>query len=266
MFALRWPDRVESLTCFVEPKVTRRRAVVDTFAELHAARFAGDINAVCWPRALAGDFREVARLLAPRAGVVVVAPDALRDLALSPTGRVAADLIAADLRRLDELGLDPVLNCITSYPRDERGLPIATHVMSFHADRAPVEVDSWLCTYWGKSSEGLDNDDARKLIDIPAVRRALLLEHAGSDSETDSDSDSDSDSDTDSEDEGFRDFIRDGSFDLHYGVKDGAVPFSFGVGHLWRIAVEWPGCRVPPCLHRAPETAAGDEPRLLLIC
>lgn len=226
----------------------KRRAVVESFSELLARPFDDGINALCWTRARDGDFREVARLLAPPDGVLAVEPDALRSLPLSAAGRAAADVMLDDVRRLDELGLDPVLNCITSYPRDERGLPIATHVMSFHADRAPVEVESWLCTYWGKSSEGVDNDDARKLIDAPDMRAALLREYGGDD------------------DEGFRQFVRDESFDLHYGVVDGALPFSFGVGHLWRIAVDWPGARVPPCLHRAPESVAGDEPRLLLIC
>src|SRR5687768_1208451 len=150
----------------------KRRAVVESFAELLARPFDDGNNALRWPRALDGDFREVARLLAPREaeGVIVVEPDALRALPLSAAGRIAADVMLDDVRRLDELGRDPVLNCITSYPRDERGLPIATHVMSFHADRAPIEVDSWLCTYWGKSSEGLDNDDARRLIDAPEIR------------------------------------------------------------------------------------------------
>jgi hypothetical protein len=227
---------------------TKRRDVVDSFAELVRRPLDDGINALCWPRALAGDFGEVARLLAPTEGVLTVDAHTLRALSLSPAGRVAADGMLDDMRALDELGRDPMLNCITSYARDERGLPISTDVLSFHADRSPIEVDTWLCTYFGKSSEGLDNDDARRLIDAQNVRRALLEEYGGDD------------------DDGFAAFVRDGAFDLHYGVVDGAAPFSFGVGHLWRIAVEWPGCRVPPCLHRAPATQPGDEPRLLLIC
>ena len=35
--------------------------------------------------------------------------------------------------------------------------------------------------------------------------------------------------------------------------------------HLWRIAVDYPGSPVPPCVHRAPETRPGRPPRLLLI-
>ena len=82
----------------------------------------------------------------------------------------------------------------------------------------------------------------------PEIRAALLKEYAGED------------------DDGFAEFIREGSFDLHYAAVGNAQPFSFGVGNLWRIAVAWPGCPVPPCVHRAPPTVAGDEPRLLLIC
>ena len=228
--------------------ITPRRAIVGSFAELVRRPLNDGVNALCWPRRLDGDFGEVARRLAPPAGLVIVDATMLRELPLSRAGRVAADVMLDDLRRLDELGRDPVLNCITGYPRDDRGLAMATDVMSFHADRAPVEVDTWLCTYWGRSSEGLDNDDARRLIDSPAIRARLLQEYGGLD------------------DDGFAEFVRDGSFDLHYAAVDDANPFAFGVGALWRIAVAWPGCPVPPCLHRAPHTAAGDEPRLLLIC
>lgn len=222
--------------------------MVDSFDDIVGRRFEDGINALCWPRRLEGDFGEVARLLAPPTGFVAVDAPTLRALSLSPAGRTAADAMLADLRLLEELGCDPMLNCITDYRRDERGLPIATDVMSFHADRSPIEVDTWLCTYWGKSSEGLDNGGARRLVDSPAIRSALLKEYGGDD------------------DDGFAEFLREGCFDLHYGAVEGSEPFSFGVGNLWRIAVAWPGSPVPPCVHRAPLPAPGDEPRLLLIC
>jgi hypothetical protein len=44
-----------------------------------------------------------------------------------------------------------------------------------------------------------------------------------------------------------------------------ARPFSMGIGHLWRVAVQFPGSAVPACIHRAPPTRPGDPPRLLLI-
>lgn len=224
-----------------------RRAVVDSFDALVARPFDNGVNALCWPRRLAGDFAEVARRLAPDDGLVVVDAALLRALTLSDAGRVAADAMLDDMARLDALGREPVLNCIAAYARDERGLAIATDVMSFHVDRAPVEVDTWLCTYHGKGSEGLDNDDAHRLIDVPARRAALRAGFEGSDDE-------------------FAAFVVDGSFDLHYGENDGVEAFDFGAGNLWRIAVAWPGSRVLPCIHRAPATVVGDAPRLLLIC
>lgn len=225
-----------------------RRAVVADFDALLRRPLADGVNALCWSRTLAGDFGEVAQRLAPTDGMIVVDEDMLRSTPLSPAGRVAAGAMIDDLRRLDALGHDPVLNCITEPRRDARGLPIATDAASFHADRAPVEVDTFLCTYWGESSDGLDNDDAVRLIDDPAIRAALLREYGGAD------------------DDGFAAYLHDGSFDLHYRAVDGARPFSFGVGNLWRIAVAWPGCPVPPCLHRAPAWTPGSRPRLLLIC
>jgi hypothetical protein len=84
-------------------------------------------------------------------------------------------------------------------------------------------------------------------VEVPETRAALLALHGGGD------------------DEGFREHLRENCLDLHYVSAPGAQPFSFGVGNLWRIATEYPGSPVPPCIHRAPETPPGDPPRLLLI-
>ncbi len=227
---------------------TTRRAVVDSFDELLARPFADGVNALCWPRALEGDFDEVARCFAPDDGVVVVDVDMLRAADLSAAGRVAADVMVDDLVRLQSLGREPILNCIAAYARDERGHAIAADVLSFHVDRAPVEVDTWLCTYAGAPGEGLDNDDAVARINDPAVRAALVRDFGGVD------------------DSAFDDVIFNESFDLHYAAVAAAVPFSFGVFALWKIAVAWPGALVPPCIHRAPQQDPGDAPRLLLIC
>lgn len=220
-----------------------RRVVVDSFDALAAATFDDGVNACCYARDLVGDFDGVARAVAAGAdaGVVVVDEAALAGLADlaggDPAVAAAVAVIVDDLRRLTALGRDPVLNCITAYARDERGLAIATDVLSFHADRAPIEADTWMCTYAGAPSEGLDNACARRLVDDPAVRAAL--DESG---------------------------VVDEAFDLHYGVVDDAGVFSFGRGNLWRIAIAWPAARVPPCIHRAPAQRPGDPPRLLLLC
>ena len=223
----------------------------DSFDDLVARPLTAPTNAVRWRRSLPGDFAELAQLLAPAEGLVVVEPGDLRRLHASPQGRIAIDVILDDLARLDALGHDPVLNCIRDYPRDTRGLPVATDVMSFHVDRAPTHVDTWLCTYHGRSTEGLHDDDAVRRIDDGDVRAALLRLH---------------EEHGDAGDAGFAAFLREQSFDLHYRAKDGARPYPFGTGHLWRIAVAWPGSPTTPCIHRAPTTSVDDEPRLLLIC
>jgi hypothetical protein len=146
----------------------------------------------------------------------------------------AIDVLLEDLARLEALGHAPQLNVITRYPRDLRGLPISIDVHSFHVDRAPVETDTFLCTYAGASTELLENGLATRLIDDEAIARALR--ERGVDDE---------------------------SFELHYRMKPGAAPVSLGAGHLWRLAVDWPGAKVPPCIHRAP--LPDGRPRLLLI-
>jgi hypothetical protein len=238
--------------------MTSRRAFVDSFNALLTRRFVDGKNALCWPRALPGDFSEVARLLAPSEGVVVVTAEDLAALTLSAAGRIAADVMCTDLQRLEALGKEPLLNCIAGYPRDDSGAAVVTDVMSFHVDRAPVEVDTFLCTYFGAPSEGLDNDDAVLRVLEPEVRAALLAEWRNS-----GDDRGDDRGRLREEADAFDSFLAEHSYDLHYRAVDSAQPWSFGVGALWKIAVQWPGARVPPCIHRAPDSTA---PRLLLIC
>lgn len=258
---------------------------VASFEELAGTGLADGVNALCWERTLAGDFGEVvaklvaeeehrcgllaAQCLSPvlarhssrnqgKEGIVTVDEARLQSLALSPAGRVAVGVILADLRLLREQERDPVLNCIHGYLRDEEPGPVATDVFSWHADSAPVEADTWLCTYHGSPSEGLRNEEALRRVDIPATRAELLTLYGGAD------------------DEGFREFLREHCYDLHYTPGPGAQPYSFGVGNLWRIACEYTGPslprhssqerrRVPPCVHRAPATIPG-QPRLMVIC
>jgi len=221
--------------------------VVQSFDELVSLRFAGGVNALCWPRARPGDFAEVARLLAGPRGITTLEQEDLARLPASAAGRVAIDFMLEDQRRLRAHGLGPELNYIDGYLRDATDAPIPTDVISWHADSATAEADTWLCTYHGRASEGLRNEDAIRRIDVPATRAALLAYAGGAD------------------DESFRDFLHEHCFDLHYIPAAGAEPFGFGLGNLWRIATEYPGCPVPPCIHRAPETQPGDPPRLLLI-
>ncbi len=220
---------------------------VHSFAELVSTPFADGVNALCWTRTLPGNFREVVELLGTGEGIVTLDDARLNRLPVSAAGRVAIDLLLQDQQLLRERHLDPVLNCIHGYPRDEDPGPVPTDVFSFHTDSATVETDTYLCTYHGASSEGLRNDEAQRRVDIPTTRAELLRLFGGEDNG------------------GFHDWLKENCFDLHYAPVASARPFSFGVGNLWRIAVDWPGSPVPPCIHRAPETVPGELPRLLLI-
>ena len=222
---------------------------VNSHAELLATPFRDGVNALCRPRTLPGDLSEVvAHLGTAGEGIVTLEDDHLLALPVSAAGRAAIAILLEDLRVLREHERAPVLNCIYGYPRDESDAPVVTDVFSFHADRAPIETDTWLCTYHGAPSEGLRNEEARRRVDQPETRAELLRLYGGGD------------------DAGFREFLAENCYDLHYAPLPGAQPFSFGQGNLWRIAVEHPGSPVPPCIHRAPDTRPGDPPRLLLIC
>jgi hypothetical protein len=235
------------MTPFTLPPGYSRLKLVESFHELVTTPFAVDVNALCWPRALPGDFGEVVARLGAGEGIVTLDDARLRSLPVSAAGRVAIDFLLEDQRRLRELGRDPVLNCIHGYLRDENPGPVPTDVFSFHADSAPVETDTWLCTYHGPASEGLRNDEAQRRVDIPETRAELLRLFGGDD------------------DGAFLEHLSEHCYDLHYAPVPQARPFSFGLGNLWRLAVDWPGSAAPPCIHRAPETAAGQPPRLLLI-
>jgi hypothetical protein len=235
------------MTPFIAPPGYSRIKVVNSFDELVATPFAGGVNALCWPRTLPGDFSEVVELLGAGEGIITLDDARLESLPVSAAGRAGIEVLLEDQRLLREHDRDPVLNCIHGYPREEEPGPVPTDVFSFHADSAPVEADTWLCTYHGLASEGLRNDEARRRVDVPETRAQLLQLFGGEDAGD------------------FREYLKENCYDLHYAAVPQARPFSFGLGHLWRIAVDWPGSPVPPCIHRAPETLPGLPPRLLLI-
>ena len=225
------------------PRIKR----VNSFAELVATPFASGVNALCWQRTLPEGFGEIVECLGAGEGIVNLDEASLHRLPVSAAGRAAIAILLEDQRLLREHQRDPVLNCIHGYPRDEDACPVPTDVFSFHVDRAPIEADTWLCTYHGLPSEGLRNEEALRRVDVPETRAQLLELFGGGDNDE------------------FREYLRENCFDLHYSAIPNARPFSFGLGNLWRIAVEYPGSPVPPCVHRAPATPPGESPRLLLI-
>ena len=224
---------------------------VRSFEELLSTPFEGNVNALCWKRTLLGDFGEVVAKLGVGSGITTIEEDRLKELSLSNEGNIARDTLLADQELLRTRELSPILDCVNGYHHDmEAGSvqnPFPTHVQSFHSDSATVAADTYLCTYYGLSSEGVFNEEAIRRVDIPETRALLLEQYGGPD------------------DDGFLEYLNDHYYDLHYGPLPEARPYSFGVGNLWRIAIEYPGCAVPPCIHRAPATLPGQNPRLLLI-
>ena len=154
---------------------------VSSFQELFSTPFGGKVNALCWPRSLVGDFGEVVAQFGAGEGIRILDEDCLRRLSLSPAGQQAVEILLEDQRLLRERDLDPVLNCIHGYPRDEESWAVRTDVFSFHVDSAPVQADTWLCTYHGQPSEGLPNVHAVRRVDLPETRAKLLKEYAGVD-------------------------------------------------------------------------------------
>lgn len=238
------------MSSFSPPSDHSRIKFVKSFEELVTTSFADGVNALCWERELPGDFREVANVLMEAGevgeGITTLDEGVLERLNVSAAGRTAIEVLLEDQRKLRERDLDPVLDCVNGYLHDASEGPMRTDVCSFHVDSATVEADTYLCTYFGPSSEGLRNEEAIRRVDIPGTRAELLKIFGGAD------------------DEEFREFLNENCYDLHYVPAAGARAYSFGVGNLWRIATLYPGSPVPPCVHRAPETVRGQL-RLLLI-
>lgn len=227
------------------PLVEKHIKYVTGFQELVTTPFSGEVNAICWKRELTGDFSEIVQKVTLSENITEVEPEALRNLSLSEQGELARNILLSDLELLKAHGASPVLNVISSYDRDDTFPFFPADVYSFHVDRSPVPTDTFLCTYYGASSEILPNAQGVQKILVPEIRDELRKLYHGAD-------------------EGFEAFLSEHFFDLHYQALPGAQPISLGLGHIWRLAVDHHESKVPPCLHRAPEE--NGQPRLLLIC
>lgn len=221
-------------------------SVVSSFSELVSSNFQGDRNAICWYRNLNGDFQEIVKKLQLKENITEISVDDLLALQLSEYGRLAREIIIADIQQLTELGASPTLNLIQNYERDDELDFISTDVYSFHVDRSPIPTDTFLCTYHGAASEILPNDQVEQKILVPEIREKLKNLHDGPEAE-------------------FENFLEEYFFDLHYRAKPESKPVNLGLGHLWRLAVDHPTQQVLPCVHRAPIEIDGEY-RLLLIC
>jgi hypothetical protein len=219
---------------------------VTNFQDLVSTPFSGEINAICWARNLTGDFSEIVRKVTLSGNITEIDQRELCKLQLNEQGQLAREILLNDWKLLQAHGASPVLNVISYYDRDDTYPFFPTDVYSFHVDRSPIPTDTFLCTYYGESSEILPNSQGQQKVLIPAIRDELRKLYHGPE-------------------EGFESFLSEHSFDLHYQAKPDARPISLGLGNLWRLAVDHPESQVLPCLHRAPKEKPGEN-RLLMIC
>jgi hypothetical protein len=220
--------------------------LVTNFQDLVSTPFHGKMNAICWTRELTGDFSEIVEKIELDENMTVVDQEELLELQLSEQGQLAREILLNDLKALKAHGASPILNVIKHYDRDDAYPFFPTDVYSFHVDRSPIPTDTFLCTYFGDSSEILPNAQGEQKVLSPESRDELKKLYCGAE-------------------EGFESFLSENFFDLHYQAKTDARPISLGIGHLWRLAIDHPESQVPPCLHRAPNEKSGQK-RLLLIC
>jgi hypothetical protein len=219
---------------------------VTNFQDLVSTPFHGTMNAICWTRKLSGDFLEIVKKVALNENIAVLDEEELRELQLSDQGQLACEMLLNDFKLLKAHGASPILNVIRCYERDDAFPFFPTDVYSFHVDRSSVPTDIFLCTYYGEPSEILPNAQAQQKVLVPEIREELKKLYRGAA-------------------EGFESFLMEHFFDLHYLAQSKAHPISLDVGNLWRLAVDHPGSKVPPCVHRAPKEKAGQT-RLLIIC
>ena len=219
---------------------------VNSFQELVSTPLQGNMNAIYWPRVLPGNFAEIVQQVQMQQLMEELSEAQLLSMSLSPAGQQARDILLQDLHQLQAHGAQPVLNLIQHYEQDEEQSFFSTDVYSYHVDRSPVATDTILCTYYGDASELLPNTQAEQKVLVPEIRAALWQQYTGAPQDFDA-------------------YLTEHYYDLHYQARPSAVPVRLGLGHLCRLAVDYPCSPVLPCIHRAPREHSGLT-RLLLIC
>lgn len=219
---------------------------VSNFQDFVSTPLKGAMNAICWKRDLVGDFAEIVGKVELNGKITELTVEVLQSLDLSEQGQLAREIIVNDFQLLSSHGASPSINVIKSYERDNDFSFISTDVYSFHVDRSPIPVDTFLCTYYGDASDIVPNSQVIQKILVPQIRTALKKLY-------------------DAEEEGFESYLIENFFDLHYELLPHANLTNLGNGNLWRLATDYPNSEALPCVHRAPNESSGQL-RLMLIC
>jgi hypothetical protein len=219
---------------------------ITNFNDLVATPFKDSENFLCWQRSLSGDYHEIIQQCISTENITIIDPEQLLNLNLSAAGQLARNIILNDFQLLTDYGAAPTLNIIKQYDRDSTENIFPTDVYSFHIDRSPVPVDTFLCTYYGATTEILPNAQSIQKIQIPEIRNQLKNNFQGTDA-------------------AFEIYLTEHFYDLHYTALPNTQPIQIALGHICRLAVDHPGSPTLPCIHRAPLEIAGEY-RLLLIC
>lgn len=219
---------------------------VTNFQDFVSTPLKGAMNAICWNRDLVGDFAEIVNKVELNGNITELTIEVLQNLDLSEQGQLARDIIIHDFQLLSVHSASPSINVIKCYDRDDDFSFISTDVYSFHVDRSPIPVDTFLCTYYGDASDIVPNSQVVQKILVPEIRAELKKLYDGAE-------------------DGFESFLIENFFDLHYELLPDATPTNLGNGNLWRLATDYPNSDVLPCVHRAPNESSGLN-RLMLIC
>ncbi len=219
---------------------------ITNFTDLVTTPLNGNTNFLCWERSLSGDYLEIIQQCTSTENITVIEPEQLLSLNLTAAGQVARNTILNDFQLLTDYGAAPTLNIIKQYDRDSPENIFPTDVYSFHIDRSPVPVDTFLCTYYGATTEILPNTQSIQKIQIPEIRQQLKNNFQGTDA-------------------AFEIYLTEHFYDLHNTTLPNAQPIQIPLGHICRLAVDHPNAQTLPCIHRAPLENEGEF-RLLLIC
>src|SRR6185312_11128608 len=111
---------IPTLTIMIDLSAAENQILcVTNFQELVSTPFHGEINAICWPRTLTGNFSEIVKKIKLNENIATIEERELLELQLSESGQVARDILLDDLKLLKAYGASPILNLISHYERDE---------------------------------------------------------------------------------------------------------------------------------------------------